>query len=100
MKALVAALAGACLLALPAFAAEPASVKPKVAVNRMDPAKGSFHRVHVKKMKLSCDTCHDAKATDVLLVKKPRGSHVTANREACLGCHQSPTKPAWYGPAP
>jgi hypothetical protein len=92
MKTLVAALVAACLLALPALAAK--------SVDRMDPAKGSFHRVHVKKVKLSCDTCHDAKATDVLLVKKPRGSHITANREACLGCHQSPAKPAWYGPAP
>jgi hypothetical protein len=90
MKALVAALIGACLLALPVSAG---------VVNRMDPAKGAFHRVHTKKVKLACDTCHDGKAGETLQLKKTSGSQVAANREVCLGCHQSPAKPAWYGPA-
>lgn len=91
MRTLVAALLGACVLALPAFG--------EAAVNRMDPAKGSFHRVHTKKVKLACDTCHVANASDVLLVKKTGASQPPASREACLGCHQSPARPAWYGAA-
>lgn len=89
MRTLVAVVLAVGVLALPALG--------EGAVNRMDPAKGSFHRIHTKKVKLGCDTCHEPNATDVLLVKKPGSSRVAANREACLGCHQSPAKPAWYG---
>ena len=89
MRTLVVAALAACILVLPAVA--------EAAVNRMDPAKGSFHRIHTKKVKLPCDTCHSADAADVLVMKKPGASQPPASREACLACHQSPAKPAWYG---
>ena len=92
--------------AIPAWAADaPASqkaAKPAVAAKSMDPRNGSFHRVHTKKLKLACDTCHSKELTDVLFL---RASEVAGqkpgpvDRATCAGCHQSPSKPAWYGPA-
>ena len=89
----------------PAIAAEPPARAPTskaiASVNRMDPAKGSFHAVHAKKMKLACETCHEAEPRDVLVLSKASArspGHV--NREACLACHQEPGKPTWYGRAP
>ncbi len=106
MKRLIAAVVlGLAVAALPAVAADDAAktpVKPAAAVKSMDPAKGSFHRVHTQKLKLSCDTCHATEVKDVLFL---RGAEVTANgfspvdRASCAGCHQTPAKPAWYGTA-
>lgn len=99
MRALAAALAAAFCFTLPAFAADAPAPKAKSTTNRMDPAKGAFHQVHAKKLKLACNTCHDAKAGDLLVVQKTTPGHVTANREVCLACHQEPARPAWYGAA-
>lgn len=95
----------AAMVAMPAISADTpvkkATSKP-VASNAMDPAKGSFHRVHTKKLKLSCETCHSTEPKDVLFL---RGAEVVASgaqpvdRAACQGCHQTPQKPAWYGAA-
>ena len=96
-------LFGAIALALPAAAADappkPVAAKPAPAGNRMDVATGSFHRKHTGKLKLACDTCHDTKTVDVLVVKKADGpgSPGPINRESCRGCHQAPGKPTWYG---
>jgi nitrate/TMAO reductase-like tetraheme cytochrome c subunit len=98
MRALVAAVLTGCVLALPAFGADNAPPK-KVAANRMDPATGAFHRVHARKLKLACETCHDGKTAESPQMGKSRGTQVAANRDACLSCHQSPAKPAWYPPA-
>jgi hypothetical protein len=88
MKRLIAGLMTAAFaVALPAAAG----------VNQMDPAKGSFHKKHAK-AKVECTTCHDAKVTDVLVVEQASArSPGPINRTVCLGCHQSPAKPTWYG---
>ena len=106
MRRLLAALAlGLAVAALPAMAADDAAkkpAKPVAAAKSMDPAKGSFHRVHTQKLKLSCDTCHGTELKDVLFL---RGAEVVASgtgpvdRAVCAGCHQAPAKPAWYGTA-
>ena len=106
MKRLIAAMAmGLAMLALPAAAADETvkkSAKPAAAVKSMDPAKGSFHRVHTQKLKIACDTCHGSEAKDVLFL---RGAEIAASgaapvdRAVCAGCHQAPAKPAWYGTA-
>ena len=106
MRRLIAAVAvGLTIAALQAVAAGDAAKKPAkpVAVAKsLDPAKGSFHRVHTQKQKLACDTCHGTELTDVLFL---RGAEVVASgvgpvdRATCAGCHQAPAKPAWYGTA-
>ena len=107
MKRLIAAVVlGLAVGALPAMAAEDAAKKPAAkavtAVKSMDPAKGSFHRIHTQKLKLSCETCHSTELKDVLFL---RGAEVAASgvgpvdRATCAGCHQAPAKPAWYGTA-
>lgn len=101
-RLLLATMFGAIALALPAIAADApakaATTKPATTVNRMDLAKGSFHKKHAQKLKLACETCHDPKVTDVLVVRQASaGSPGPINREVCLGCHQSPAKPTWYG---
>ena len=108
MKRLFAAIAfGVAMAALPAVAADDAAKKtaatPPASAKSMDPAKGSFHRAHTQKLKLSCDTCHAAELKDVLFL---RGAEVSAggpgpvDRAVCLSCHQAPAKPAWYGAKP
>ena len=105
MRRLIAAVAlGLTMVALQSLAADDAGkkpTKPVAAVKSMDPAKGSFHRVHTQKLKLACDTCHGSELKDVLFL---RGAEVSAaggpgpvDRATCAGCHQAPAKPAWYG---
>ena len=102
-RLLSAVIIAAAMLAMPAMSADTAPKKAAskpVAPNAMDPVKGSFHRIHTKKLKLACDTCHSQEAKDVLFL---RGAEIAASgakpvdRAACQGCHQSPSKPAWYG---
>lgn len=107
MKRLIAAaVLGVAVTALPALAAgdpvEKPATKPAAAAKSMDPAKGSFHRVHTQKLELSCGACHATELKDVLFL---RGAEVSAtrpgpvDRAVCLGCHRAPAKPAWYGTA-
>ena len=105
MKRLLAAMVlGIAVVALPAAAADDGAKKarakpvasPKLS---LDPVKGQFHQVHTQKLKVSCDTCHATELKDVLFL---RGSEVPrgpgpVDRATCLGCHQAPAKPAWYG---
>ena len=105
MKGLIAAVVlGMAMAALPVAAADvttttPAT-KPAASANSLDPVKGAFHRTHTQKLKMSCDTCHSAELKDVLFL---RGTEVAASgpgpvdRALCLGCHQAPAKPTWYG---
>ncbi len=91
----------------PALAAEVAAKnRPKpVASARLslDPFKGKFHQMHVQKLKAPCEMCHATELKDALFL---RGSEVSAgwpgpvDRAICLGCHQAPAKPAWYGATP
>ena len=96
MKRLILCALAAMAVSFTANAADTTS--PHGPAYKMDPAKGSFHQKHVKKLKLGCDTCHDATGADVLVVKKAEGgaSPGAINREACRGCHQAPGKPTWY----
>ncbi len=105
MKRLITAMVvGLAISALPAAAAD--TVKrpagPAVVAKSIDPARGSFHRVHTQKLKLACATCHSSEVKDVLFL---RGAEVAASgtgsvdRAVCAGCHQTPAKPAWYGTA-
>jgi len=104
-RLLVAAVLTITLASLPAIGAENSTTKrasKPAATKSMDPAKGSFHRVHTKKLKLGCDTCHSSEAKDPLFL---RGAEVAASgpdpvdRAVCQGCHQAPGKPTWYGAA-
>ena len=105
MKRLIAAtVLGMAVAALPAIAADVATkapaAKPAASVKSLDPVKGAFHRTHTQKLKLACDSCHATELKDVLFL---RGAEVSASgpgpvdREICLGCHQAPAKPTWYG---
>jgi hypothetical protein len=106
-RLIAAAVLGVAMAALPALAADDAAkkptAKPVASAKSLDPAKGSFHRVHTQKVKLSCDTCHATELKDVLFL---RGAEVLASgvgpvdRATCASCHQAPAKPAWYGKAP
>ena len=104
MKRLLAAIALGAVFAVPAaLAAEPAAKNPAkpVASARLslDPFKGKFHKVHTQQLKASCDTCHSTDLNDVLFLRgsePPRGPG-PVDRATCLGCHQAPAKPAWYG---
>ena len=105
MKRLIAAVVlGMAMAALPAAAADDATTKPAAkpaaSAKSLDPVKGAFHRAHTQKLKMSCDTCHASELKDVLFL---RGAEVVASgpgpvdRAVCLGCHQAPAKPTWYG---
>ena len=104
MKRVFAAVALGSVLALPAaLAADVAAKNPArpVASARLslDPLKGRFHQTHTQKLKASCDTCHSTDLNDVLFLRgseAPRGPG-PVDRATCLGCHQAPSKPAWYG---
>ena len=105
MRRLIAAMVlGVAMAALPAAGAgvsttKPAA-KPVASAKSLDPVKGAFHRTHTQKLKMSCDTCHAPELKDVLFL---RGAEVAASgpgpvdRALCLGCHQAPAKPTWYG---
>jgi len=64
---------------------------------------GRFHTQHVKKLKFSCDSCHQAGVQDVLFLRAaeplPAGMPGQVDRAICLTCHQAPQKPTFYGPA-
>jgi hypothetical protein len=64
---------------------------------------GYFHQLHVKKMSMTCTTCHSAETRDILFLRKdrvmPAAMPGPADRSICLGCHQAPSKPTWYGPS-
>jgi heterodisulfide reductase subunit A-like polyferredoxin len=92
---LVASVQAADVPAAKAAAAAPAAKSP---ANRMDPAKGAFHKKHTQQLKLGCNTCHDGSKPDGLVVKAG-GGPAPINRDACLSCHQAPSKPTWYGAA-
>ncbi len=102
-RILSAAIIAAAVLAMPAASADKAPAKSAsrpAAANAMDPVKGSLHRIHTKTLKLGCNTCHSQEAKDVLFLRGAEIAVSGANpvdRAACLGCHQSPSKPAWYG---
>jgi len=105
MKCLIAvAVLGMAMAALPAAGADvsttKSAAKPAASAKSLDPVKGAFHRTHTQKLKMSCDTCHGTEPKDVLFL---RGAEVAmsgpgpVDRAACLGCHQAPAKPTWYG---
>jgi hypothetical protein len=107
MKRLIAAMVlGIAVAALPAVAADDAATKPAskpaTSAKSLDPVKGGFHRIHTQRRKMACDSCHASELKDVLFL---RGAEVSAggpgpvDRGICLGCHQAPAKPTWYGPA-
>ena len=97
----------ACALAvgaLPATATDAPATKS--AVQAPAPPKymgpgGRFHTQHVKKLKFSCDSCHQAAAQDVLFLRAaeplPPGMPGQVDRAVCLTCHQAPQKPTFYG---
>jgi len=105
MKRLIAAMVlGIAMAALPAFAADVTTIKPAAkpaaSTTSLDPVTGGFHRAHTQKLKMSCDNCHAGELKDVLFL---RGAEVAmsgpgpVDRALCLGCHQAPAKPTWYG---
>ena len=101
MKRLIAAVVLGLAMAAPhAAAADVATTKPAATSKSLDPATGGFHRVHAQKLKMACDSCHAGELKDVLFL---RGAEVVAigpgsvDRSTCLGCHQAPAKPTWYG---
>lgn len=105
MKRLIAAIVlGMAVAAMPAVAADDAAknptAKPVASAKSLDPVKGSFHRAHTQKLKMACDNCHAPELKDALFL---RGAEVSASgpgpvdRGICLGCHQAPAKPTWYG---
>lgn len=102
---LILALAGTSvsLSAADDAARKPAPVKAAAGVKSMDPAKGRFHQIHIKKLKMACSSCHSTEAKDALYLRKddvlPAGMTGQVDRSLCLGCHQEPNKPTWYGAA-
>ena len=106
MRRAFAALALGTVLAAPAaLAADVAAKNPARPVASaklsLDPAKGRFHQVHTQKLQLACDTCHVTESKDVLFLRgseAPRGPG-PVERATCLGCHEAPARPAWYGGA-
>jgi cytochrome c553 len=70
--------------------------------NSLDPLKGRFHVRHTQKLKMDCGTCHAAEAKDTLNARNARVASTTpgpVDRHTCLGCHNKPAKPGWYGGA-
>jgi hypothetical protein len=105
-RLIVAVVLGIAVAALPAVAADDAAnkpvAKPAASAKSLDPVKGAFHRTHTQKLKMGCDSCHAPELKDALFL---RGAEVAASgpgpvdRAICLGCHQAPAKPTWYGAA-
>lgn len=105
MKRLITAIVlGMAMLVLPVAAADVTTAKPATkpaaSAKSLDPMKGTFHKAHTQKLKMSCDSCHADTLKDVLFL---RGAEVAASgpgpvdRSLCLGCHQAPSTPTWYG---
>jgi hypothetical protein len=70
----------------------------------LDPAKGYFHQLHAKQMKMACGSCHSSEVRDILFLRKddvvPAAMPGQVDRHVCLTCHQAPGTPTWYGAAP
>ena len=109
MKQLIALFVfGGALVSAPLGAAadaakKPAAVKSAAGVKSMNSAKGRFHHTHTKKLKMACTNCHSSEVKDELFLRKndvvPAGMPGQVDRSLCLGCHQEPNKPTWYGAA-
>jgi hypothetical protein len=108
MSRLIAALLlGVAVVAFPVAAADSASApqtsKPTAKKYSMA-VNGRFHRVHVKKLELSCGTCHKKEQTDLLVVTNgeplPKHSPGVVKRSSCLSCHNEGKEPAFYGLTP
>jgi hypothetical protein len=88
------ALAGIVAMGAVAVAAE-----KKGAPLSLDPEKGYFHQVHTKQIGMQCNACHGSGKDDVLFLRHagrfPGAMQV--NRALCLGCHNAPGQPTWYG---
>lgn len=100
-RLIFAVLLGFAIGTLPVSAADNAPKTP-AAGKTIDPAKGRFHQVHTKKLKLACDACHAADNKDVLFLRKDEalaGGMPQVDRQLCASCHTAPNKPAWYGAA-
>ena len=104
LLAIVVAISAASLLATAGFAQQPAQQQTRPAartVMSLDPVKGKFHRVHIRKLKMSCGTCHSDQSNDVLFLRRndvvPAAMPGQVDRKVCLDCHKSPRKPSWYG---
>lgn len=98
MTRLFVILLAAGAIALGSFGADAATKK---VVRSLDPAKGYFHQLHTKKMKMACTGCHSTEMRDILFLRKddvvPAAMPGQVDRAICLGCHTAPSKPAWYG---
>jgi hypothetical protein len=73
-------------------------------VKSLDLQNGSFHKLHNQTLQLPCATCHSPNNQDILFLRNdeplPAGMPGPVDRKVCLGCHQAPGQPTWYGPAP
>ena len=102
-RLILAAALGLSIVALPVLAAEPTTAAKSARTSKSMSLNGSFHRVHTKQLKLSCEGCHAREMNDVLFL---RGSKVApkapgpVNREVCRSCHQGESKRVWYGSNP
>ena len=102
-KAIALFILGLAIASTSAGAAEgvKSPAAPKSSANGLDPAKGRFHQIHTRKLKLGCSTCHSRDTKDPLFLRKddvvPASMPGQVDRSVCLGCHQEPNKPAWYG---
>ena len=94
------ALLALSVAAGPAIAADPPAKKPAATAKKSMAPNGRFHTVHTKKLKFDCGTCHGTGEADTLFLRtgEPQGAG-PVDRNVCLGCHQSPSKPTWYGKA-
>ena len=80
---------------------KPSSTKTTAGTRSLDPVKGRFHQVHIRKQKMACTNCHSTDVKDTLFLRRdealPAGMPGQVDRSLCLGCHQEPAKPTWYG---
>ncbi len=66
--------------------------------SELDPQTGQFHRQHAQTLGMACNACHANEQKDILFLRKDeRQANGPVDRSVCLGCHQAPAKPAWYG---
>lgn len=90
------ALAGA--VAMISLAADAA---PKKGMMSLDPTKSYFHQTHTQNLKMSCSSCHSTERKDILFLRKddvvPAAMPGQVDRHVCLGCHNAPSRPTWYG---
>ena len=83
-----------------AVAADAPSAKSAATAKKSMAANGRFHTIHTKRLKLDCGTCHGTGDADALFLRAGEAQGAgPVDRNGCLACHQSPSKPAWYGHA-